>query len=265
MARKGRVEGKVALVTGVAKTNSIGFNTAKVLGEEGAMLAIVDISDRVHACAEELRGLGFEVASYTADLAKMDEVRTMVAEAEGCYGRIDVLVNNAGMVIEGRDEDFTDFANLTEAQWDFGIAINLKTQFNVTRSVIGGMIARRYGRIVNMSSVTGPVVANPEEAVYCAAKAGVLGMTRGLALDVAKHGITVNAVGPGWIDTGSTTEGERAGAKNTPMGRAAAPTEVGKLVCFLGSDDASYITGQLVVIDGGNTIQEYKGPSELYY
>ena len=198
-------------------------------------------------------------------LASMDEVRAMVAEVEGCYGRIDVLVNNAGMVIEGMDEDFTDFANLSEAQWDFGIAINLKTQFNVTRSVIGGMIARRYGRIVNISSVTGPVVANPEEAVYCAAKAGVLGMTRGLALDVAKHGITVNAVGPGWIDTGSTTEGERAGAANTPMGRAAAPTEVGKLVCFLGSDDASYITGQLVVIDGGNTIQEYKGPSELYY
>jgi 3-oxoacyl-[acyl-carrier protein] reductase len=127
------------------------------------------------------------------------------------------------------------------------------------------MIERGYGRIVNVSSVTGPVVANPEEAVYCAAKAGVLGMTRGVALDVAKHGITVNAVGPGWINTGSTTEGERAGAENTPFGRAATPAEVGRLICFLGSDDASYITGQLVVIDGGNTIQEYKGPSALYY
>ncbi len=142
----------------------------------------------------------------------MDQVRAVVAQVEECFGRIDVLVNNAGMVIEGMDEDFTDFAHLSEEQWDFGIAINLKTQFNVTRSVIEGMIARGYGRIVNISSVTGPVVANPEESVYCAAKAGVLGMTRGLALDVAKHGITVNAVGPGWIDTGSTTEGERAGA-----------------------------------------------------
>jgi 3-oxoacyl-[acyl-carrier protein] reductase len=174
-------------------------------------------------------------------------------------------VNNAGMVIEGMEEDFTDFAHMSERDWDFGIAINLKTQFNVTRTVIGGMIERGYGRIVNVSSVTGPVVANPEESVYCAAKAGVLGMTRGLALDVAKWGISVNAVGPGWIDTGSTTEGERAGAVNTPFGRAATPAEVGKLICFLGSDDASYITGQLVVIDGGNTIQEYKGPSELYY
>jgi 3-oxoacyl-[acyl-carrier protein] reductase len=265
MERRGRVEDKVALVTGVAKTNSIGFNTARVLGEEGAKLAIVDISDRVHECADELRKAGYEAASFTADLTKMDQVRAMVTEVETRYGRIDVLVNNAGMVIEGMDEDFVDFAHLSEEQWDFGIAINLKTQFNVTRSVIEGMIARGYGRIVNISSVTGPVVANPEESVYCAAKAGVLGMTRGLALDVAKHGITVNAVGPGWINTGSTTEGERAGAENTPMGRAATPTEVGKLVCFLGSDDAGYITGQLVVIDGGNTIQEYKGPSELYY
>jgi 3-oxoacyl-[acyl-carrier protein] reductase len=265
MERKGRVEGKVALITGVAKTNSIGFNTARVFGEEGALLAIVDISQKVHICADELRKEGFTVSSHSADLTKMDEVRTAVADAVTCHGRIDVLVNNAGMVIEGMDEDFTDFAHMSEKDWDFGIAINLKTQFNVTRTVIEGMIERRYGRIVNVSSVTGPVVANPEEAVYCAAKAGVLGMTRGVALDVAKHGITVNAVGPGWINTGSTTEGERAGAENTPFGRAATPAEVGKLICFLGSDDASYITGQLVVIDGGNTIQEYKGPSELYY
>ena len=265
MERTGRVEGKAALITGVAKTNSIGFNTARVFGQEGALLATVDISPKVHDCAEALRAEGFTVSSHVADLTKMVEVRAAVAEALACHGRIDVLVNNAGMVIEGRDEDFTDFASLSEEQWDFGIAINLKTQFNVTRCVIEGMIERGYGRIVNMSSVTGPVVANPEESAYCAAKAGVLGLTRGLALDVAKHGITVNAVGPGWIDTGSTTEGERAGALNTPMGRAATPEEVGKLVCFLGSDDASYITGQLVVIDGGNTIQEYKGPSQLYY
>src|SRR5665647_2099648 len=141
-----------------------------------------------------------------------EHVNAAVAEAVTCHGRIDVLVNNAGMVIEGMDEDFTDFAHMSEKDWDFGIAINLKTQFNVTRTVIGGMIERGYGRIVNVSSVTGPVVANPEESVYCAAKAGVLGMTRGLALDVAKHGITVNAVGPGWINTGSTTEGRVLGA-----------------------------------------------------
>jgi 3-oxoacyl-[acyl-carrier protein] reductase len=264
--RKGRVEGKVALVTGVAKADSIGYATARVLGQEGALLAIVDISEKVHDCAWQLREEGFTVSSHTtADLTKMAQVQAAVDEALTCYGRIDVLVNNAGMVVYGQEEDFTAFQDLTEESWDFGIAINLKTQFNVTRCIVPGMIERGYGRIVNVSSVTGPVVANPEEAAYCAAKAGVLGLTRGLALDVAKHGITVNAVGPGWIATGSQAEGEDVGGLNTPMGRSAYPEEVARVICFLGSDDASYITGQLVVVDGGNTIQEYKGPSELYY
>lgn len=265
MTRRGRVEGRVVMISGVAKADSIGFATAKVFAEEGAALAIVDIAAAVHDRADELRELGATVSSHTADLTRMSEVETMVAEAVRRHGRIDVLVNNAGMVVYGQEEDFSAFQDLSEAAWDFGIAINLKTQFNVTRTVVPGMIERGYGRIVNISSVTGPVVANPDESVYCAAKAGVLGMTRGLALDVAKHGITVNAVGPGWIQTGSTAEGEDVGGLNTPMGRSAYPEEVGRLVCFLGSDDASYITGQLVVIDGGNTIQEYKGPSDLYY
>jgi 3-oxoacyl-[acyl-carrier protein] reductase len=265
MKHKGRLEGKVVLITGVAKQNSIGYATAKVFADEGARLAIVDISDKVHECAEALRKDGTVVTSHTADLTQAEQVNGAVDEALGRHAHIDVLVNNAGMVICGEDEDFIPFQEMTEAQWDFGIAINLKTQFLVTKAVLPGMIARGSGRIVNISSVTGPLVANPAESVYCAAKAGVLGMTRGLALDVAKFGITVNAIGPGWVDTGSTVAEEVAGGKNTPFGRAAHPEEIGKLACFLASDDASYITGQLVVIDGGNTIQEYKGPSELYY
>ena len=263
MERKGRLAGKVAVITGVAKQNSIGFATAQVFGDEEVEgLAIIDIADAVHACPVHL---GEHCSSHTADLTKAADVQRAIDEVVAKHGRIDVLVNNAGMVIYGQDEDFTAFQDMSEQQWDFGIAINLKSQFLVTRAVLPHMIARGYGRIVNVSSVTGPIVANPDEAVYCAAKAGVLGMTRGMALDVAKHGIAVNAVGPGWIDTGSSSDGESAGGLNTPFGRSARPEEVGKVIAFLASDDASYITGQLVVIDGGNTIQEYKGPSELYY
>jgi 3-oxoacyl-[acyl-carrier protein] reductase len=265
MERKGRLEGKVALITGVAKTDSIGFATAGVCGDEGALLAVVDISERVHECAAELRQRGFTVSSHTADLTKSDEVRSVVGEALACHGRIDVLVNNAGMVVCGQEEACVPFQELTEEQWDYGIAINLKTQFLVTRAVVPHMIERRSGRIVNVSSVTGPLVANPDESAYCAGKAGVLGLTRGLAMEMAGHGIAVNAVGPGWVATGSQLEGEDVAGANTPLGRSARPEEVGKVICFLASDDASYITGQLVVVDGGNTIQEYKGPSELYY
>ncbi len=263
MERRGRLAGKVALITGVAKQDGIGFATAQVFaGEEAVGLAVVDIADAVHDCPARLGG---PCTSHTADLTKAADVQRVVDEALAAHGRIDVLVNNAGMVIYGQDEDFGSFQDLTESQWDFGIAINLKSQFLVTRAVVPHMIERGYGRIVNVSSVTGPVVANPQESAYCAAKAGVLGMTRGLALDVAAHGITVNAVGPGWVASGSQAEGEDVGGENTPLKRSGRPDEIARLICFLASDDASYITGQLVVIDGGNTIQEYKGPSELYY
>ena len=129
------------------------------------------------------------------------------------------------------------------------------------------MIERGYGRIVNVSSATGPVVANPQESVYCAAKAGVLGMTRGLALDVAapRHHRERGRARAGWR-RGSQAEGEDVGRReHAAQALRPAPTRSRRLICFLASDDASYITGQLVVIDGGNTIQEYKGPSELYY
>jgi 3-oxoacyl-[acyl-carrier protein] reductase len=263
MGRRGRLAGKIALITGVAKLDSIGFATAQVFGEEEVEgMAIVDIADAVHACPAHLGG---RCTSHTADLTDAGQVRHAVDEALAAHGRIDVLVNNAGMVVYGQDEEFTAFQDLTERQWDFGMAINLKSQFLVTRAVVPHMIERGSGRIVNVSSVTGPVVANPDEAVYCAAKAGVLGMTRGLALDVARHGITVNAVGPGWVATGSQAEGEDVGGDNTPLKRSARPEEIARVICFLASDDASYVTGQLIVVDGGNTIQEYKGPSELYY
>ena len=265
MAGSGRLEGKVAFVTGVAKADGIGFATARICGEEGAHLAVVDISEQVHECAAALRQDGFEVSSHTADLTRAEQVGEAVGAVLARHGRIDILVNNAGMMVCGEEEVFVPFHELTEEQWDFELAINLKTQFLVTRAVVPHMIERGYGRIVNVSSVTGPLVANPREAGYCAGKAGILGMTRGLALDVAEHGIAVNAVGPGWIATGSQADGEDVGGLNTPFGRSGDPREVAAVIAFLASDEASYVNGQLVVVDGGNTIQEYKGPSELYY
>jgi len=156
-------------------------------------------------------------------------------------------------------------ADLPERDWDYGIAINLKTTFNVTKAALPRMLQAGYGRIVNVSSVTGPVSSNPRETAYSAAKAAMVGLTRSLALEVARQGLTVNAVAPGWIETASSTGPELIAGKNTPVGRAGRPEEVAALIAFLSHQSASYITGQLMIVDGGNAIQEFKGPAEGYY
>ena len=247
MERKGRVEGKVALITGVAKPDSIGYASAKVFHYEGALLAICDIADAVHDCAAGLREMGATVSSHTADLTRMDQVRAMVAEVVECHGRIDVLVNNAGMVVFGQDEAFTAFQHLSEAEWDFGIAINLKTQFNVTRTVVPGMIERGYGRIVNMSSVTGPVVANPDEAAYCAAKAGLAMMTRSLALELAGSGVRVYGFRPGTVNTGMQAVIRASGMGEIPRMRPedhAPPEEPARVMVWLCGTAAASLDGR---------------------
>ncbi|MEM7223883.1 MAG: SDR family NAD(P)-dependent oxidoreductase [Pseudomonadota bacterium] len=248
------VQGRVALVTGAGSTGGIGFATARLLKAAGARVAITSTTERIHERLEEL-GDGF---AQPADLTDPAAVAGLIAAVEGALGPIDILVNNAGMVQVGRDEPSRPLHETTDEGWRYGLDINLTSAFLATRAVLPGMMARNYGRIVQMSSVTGPVVAIPGSGVYAAAGDGMLGLARGLALEAGPHGVTVNCIGPGWIETASSSEAEVVAGRHTPIGRPGTPDEIGHVAVFLASEEASYLTGQLIVVDGGNTIQEYK-------
>jgi 3-oxoacyl-[acyl-carrier protein] reductase len=258
--------GKVALITGAGSPQGIGFATARLLSQQGSKIAITSTTERIEDRARELAAEGADVFAFQADLRDLARTHVLVQEVFARYGRLDILVNNAGMIQVGGPTDTSlPLVELSEKDWDYGIAINLKTAFNVTKAVLPFMLKANYGRIVNVSSTTGPVVSNPRETAYSAAKAGMVGLSRSLALEVARKGITVNAVAPGWIETASSTAHEIIAGKNTPVGRPGRADEVAAAIAFLASESASYITGQLLVIDGGNALQEYKGPPDLYY
>src|SRR6266478_6980543 len=259
------LSGRVALVTGAGSPAGIGCATARLLAQQGARVAITSTTSRIEDRAKELADRGAEVFAKVADLTSREQTEHLLKEVLRHYGRIDILVNNAGMIQVGGDNTSASFDQLTEEQWDYGIAINLKTAFHATKAVLPAMLAANYGRIVNVASVTGPVVSNPRETTYSAAKAAMVGLTRSLALEVARKGITVNAVAPGWIETASSTDHEIIAGKNTPVGRAGRADEVAAMIALLAAESASYITGQLIIVDGGNSIQEYKGPPNLYY
>jgi 3-oxoacyl-[acyl-carrier protein] reductase len=246
--------GKTALVTGSGSPTGIGYASAKALAREGAQVALTSTSERIHERADELGTRGF-----IANLTDRAQVRDLVASVIGHLGRVDVLVNNAGMTHVGLDDfAFLDFLEIDDATWDLEISMNLATAFNVTRAVAPGMIERRQGRIVMVSSVTGTVVTNPGSTGYGTAKAGMEGLMRGLALELGPFGVTANAVAPGWIATAPLDDGEVDHGLATPLGRSGTADEVAEAVAFLASDRSSYITGQSLVVDGGNTIQEIK-------
>lgn len=259
--------GKVALISGAGSPQGIGFATARLLALRGAKIAITSTTERIETRARELSEEGADVFAFSVNLLDHTLTQSFVREVMAHYGRLDILINNAGMTQIGNPAETTSspLAELAEKDWDYSIAINLKTAFNITQAVLPFMMAANYGRIVNVSSVTGPVVSNPRETAYSAAKAGMVGMMRSLALELARHGITVNAVAPGWIETASSTEHEIVAGRNTPIGRPGRPEEVAAAIAFIASESASYITGQMIVVDGGNSIQEYKGPPAQYY
>jgi 3-oxoacyl-[acyl-carrier protein] reductase len=262
----GRFAGRVALVTGAGGPEGIGFATARVLGRGGARVAIASTTERIHDRVAELSAEGIAASGHVGDLTADDAAERLVAEVLAAHGgRLDILVNNAGMVAVGAPEDSSEVADLTLDEWDRGIARNLRTAFAVTRAALPALVAAGRGRIVFVSSVTGPLVSNPGSAVYGAAKAGLTGLMRGLAIEAGPRGVTVNAVLPGWIASGSQLPEEAIGGRNTPLGRSGTPVEVAAVIAFLASDDASYVTGQGIVVDGGNTIQEFKGPQEAWY
>lgn len=249
LARSNSLDGRVALVTGVGRPDGIGFAVARRLVALGAKVGVVATSKRVHDRAAELAAVGF-----VADLTVPGEVTALVDAVIDSLGEVDVLVNNAGRSSIASPEVLSPVAQLTDELWRAELERNLTSAFTVTRACIPAMVERGWGRIVNVAAATGPVNAVVAEAGYAAAKAGLVGFTRALAVELVADGVTVNAVAPGWIHTGSSTTAELGYGLATPMGRPGTPDEVAAAIAFMTTPAASYITGQALVIDGGNSI-----------
>ena len=211
-------------------------------------------SERVHQRAAEL---GPAAVGVVADLTVDGAADTLVQAALDRWGRVDVLVNNAGMTSVASGWDAGDeVADLSLADWETALSRNLTTAFLMCRAVVPIMRAARYGRIVSVGSTTGTVSAMPGQATYTAAKAGLLGLSRALALEVVAYGVTVNVVAPGYVATGSQLEFEAAAAAAGPIGRSATPEEIAACVLFLAHESASFVTGSALVADGGHGLPE---------
>jgi 3-oxoacyl-[acyl-carrier protein] reductase len=248
--RMAELKDKVAIVTGAGQ--GIGRGIALAMAKEGAKVVVTDITDKRFEVAKEIEALGSQALAVKCDVSNKSDVEGMVKEALNKFGRVDILVNNAGIY------PFKPFADMTEQDWDRVLNINLKGVFYCVKAVLPRMIEQRYGKIINLSSIAGSVVGFPSLVHYSSSKAAILGFTRSLALEVAPHGINVNAIAPGPIDTPGAKAPSPEMAEQTkkmiPLGRMGLPQDIANLAVFLASDKSSFITGQCIVSDGGYTL-----------
>ncbi|MBD3288209.1 3-oxoacyl-[acyl-carrier-protein] reductase [candidate division KSB1 bacterium] len=242
----GKIDGKVAIVTGAAR--GIGKSIAERLAKEGADIVLCDILEEVDATAKEIEKLGVRTLAVRVDITKIEEVEDLFTRTIEAFSKVDILINNAGITRDNL------IIRMSEAEWDSVIAVNLKGSFNCLKAASKIMMKQRQGKIVNISSVVG-VMGNAGQANYSASKGGVISLTKSAAKELAARGITVNAVAPGYIETEMTKvlpeKAIDAFMNIIPLKRGGKPEDIANAVSFLVSEDADYITGQVLHVDGG--------------